>query len=250
VGEQLCLDDIARNLGREQRLYRWTLLGHPQASDAPLGEVRYTQDGKLYLKKGENSWYPASGDPLGNPEMDAQEEKDVLCDTDAPSCVTVPRKGVFEVRGSETSDINILPAALHAQRALLYRTLAVCDAAEQSMNAKVSNPLTTDVIGGRPMRFTPFLGCAFGGKQEWQAAKVTVTERCRAIADALVQRERELLTMLIAYDASQRSLYQFAGGFDMFMERWRDALSGPIWQAVRILRWLPRIPCFLSSCDE
>lgn len=252
VGEKECLSDIAQAMAWQQRLYRGALFGWDFAANAPEGEVRYDADGTMYLKRGDNTWQPptTAGVPLTNTEMDNLQEKDPLCASGAPSCIRAPYKGVFETRGTVTSDHNIIPALIQAQRALAYRVASVCDAAERSMTDKAGPTVEARVVGGLPITMRTFAGCKFSETGNWAAVRTTVTTRCNEIADGVIENERQLLELLVAYDAGVRSLYQFAGTFDRFLFGWQSTLTGPLWQLTRVMRWMPKIPCFLSVCSE
>lgn len=252
AGADACIAAIATRMGREQRLYRAALFGRTAAADAPLGAVRFTDDGVMYMKRGDGSWQTSGegADPLTNAEMDAEGEKDVLCETHPSSCITVPRKGLFEVRRAQTTDIAILPPLLQAQRSLLYRALTICELADLSVSRKATEPLAVQIDGGLPMTMPPITACRFEGAVNVGNLQKIVTQRCQEMAQSLIDRERELLTLIVSYDSAVRSLYQFAGPFDDFLRGWRASILTPVWQAARVLRWMPRIPCFLAPCNE
>ena len=73
---------------------------------------------------------------------------------------------------------------------------------------------------------------------------------CYNAAEEILEHEREMLKLLVEYDAAYRSVLQFAGIFDEFLQEYRWTLIGHIRQAASMIGWLDNIPCFLSSCDE
>ncbi|MES2907253.1 MAG: RNA polymerase sigma factor region1.1 domain-containing protein, partial [Pseudomonadota bacterium] len=65
---------------------------------------------------------------------------------------------------------------------------------------------------------------------------------CNGQARTIVDRETRMLELLFAYDASYRTLMQFAGTFEEFLTDFRFPLLQPLWQMVRTLGEFDNLP--------
>jgi len=180
--------------------------------------------------------------------MDAQAETDSI-PTDKGG-MAFPRKGLFNTKRVMTSDL--IPSLAQSIRALQCRTNMVCQLANSSMlltKDDGSIPRTLKADGCIEVQWYSIPQCQMALAKE-QVDYSTVYSHCTDVAPQMVAREIELLKLLVEYDASYRSLLQFAGFFDEFLEDLRWTITGNLRQATSIIGWLQRIPCFISSCDE
>lgn len=248
---EACLRELYDAFGREHRLARAVLYGKPSAADAPVTSVYYDDDGDPWVKTGDDEWTSPSdefdGETWTNDDMDEQGETDLLCndpsDTVSGSCVKLPRRGIFEIRKTPTSDL-ILPIT-QTVRALQCRLRAVCELAARSPVAQ-GPTITIEIDGCLPMTYPVMQGC----RNAPSTLFTTLPGNCQAARRELVRREMQLLTLATSYDANYRSLAQFAGIFQEFLTRFRFPLIEPLWQTVRTLGGLKEIPCFQSECNE
>lgn len=247
-----CLQDLYRAFGREHRLSRAVLFGKSNAEDAPLTAVFYDAEGNAWVKTGADEWKsPAVGfekTTWTNAQMDRQMEKDLLCDGNgekiAGSCVKLPRRGIFETRKAPTSDL--VQPVVQTVRALQCRLRAVCDVAAESQGKTAGETIAVENDGCLPMTFPVMRGCIEAESTIFN----TLPDNCAAARRQLVAREMQLLTLTASYDSAYRSLAQFAGMFQEFLVQFRFPLIEPLWQMVRTLGGLNRIPCFQAECNE
>ncbi len=232
-GTAACFGDISRLMDREQRLYRSVLFGQKAAADLPVGATRVDREFHVWMKTGGTAWRSLAegyaGTTWSNLLMDERADVPV-------------RRGLLEQRQTPTSDL--LPPLLQSVRALQCRLRAVCALSRLPAPDDAAVPVVVEVPGCVPQSFTPLRSCT----------PATVVDLsfgdCDAAAVSVVEREMQLLRLLVAYDAAHRSLLQFAGGFEGFLADVRLPLLQPLWQAVRVLGSLDGLPCFLSQCDE
>lgn len=239
-----CRALVSRELAKEQRIYRSMLYGHPLAQDAPVGEVRFAQDGNPWIKTEENTWRTvAEGfeevtwrDPL----MDYQDELKEF----------MPRKGIFETKAAATSDL--VPYLAQAYRALKCRTTLLCRTVELSLDQEASDPqsITVTVPGCIEKDVQTFRDCHFVAAGLTPTDKGSLITYCRLVKEDLTNRERDLLKLATEYDASYRSLLQLSGAMDAFLMEFRWPMANSLRKAAELIGSLQRIPCFLASCDE
>ncbi len=250
-----CMDDIENALSSEQRIYRTILFGLTHAEEAPLGETRYDNTRRGWIKMEKNVWvsYAEKGTDLKrtDKEMDAQAEGDSF----SPSPF---RRGIFAMSGALTSEI--VPDLTQSARALKCRIAAVCEVAGLTFKQSGLDPWKTFTV--QPpgcMEFKdmqPLFACQLGAEHDNDGAfahtadESLVAGYCEQIGAQLLDREFAMLKLAVSYDAAYRSLLQFAGHFDLFTKTFRASLLTPIRQAVSLLGSLYRIPCFLAQCDQ
>lgn len=247
-----CLADMYAAFGREHRLSRAVLFGRPKAADAPVSSVYHDARGDAWAKTGTNTWKsPADGregTAWSNAQMDAESEKDLLCDGNADvlaqSCVRLPRRGIFETTKTPTSDL--IQPVTQTIRALQCRLRAVCALASQSPDRAAGERITIELDGCLPMTYPVMEGC----RNVTPTIFDVMPGNCAEARRELVRREMQLLTLTMSYDASYRSLAQFAGMFQEFLVQFRFPLIEPLWQTVRTLGGLNGIPCFQAECNE
>ena len=234
-----CTADIYSTMANEQRIYRSVLFGLQKAEHEPIGAVRHLSDGSVWMKTQQDAWQSLTNETtLDNQAVDSFSEVDRV------SGITT-RRGLFEIRHASTSEL--IPALTQSIRALQCRLAAICLAVQQA--PKEGDSVTTvQPSGCMQMSFPKFAGCAFT-KETNLTLPTDIYARCLESADALLSREISLLEMTVAYDAGYRSLLQFAGEFENFINVLRFQLIHPLWDAASILVQLERIPCFISQCD-
>jgi len=251
--DSACLKDLYRAFGREHRLERAVLFGKPSAEDAPLTAVYYDAEGNAWAKIGEDEWQSPGAafeeeDPISNDDMDGRHEKDLLCndndDKIQSSCVKLPRRGIFEIRKTPTSDL--IQPIVQTVRAMQCRLRAICDVAADSFEKAPGDTITITIDGCLPMTFPVMRGCIDAESTIFN----TLPGNCQEARQQMVEREMQLLTLTASYDAAYRSLAQFAGIFQEFLVQFRFPLIEPLWQMVRMLGGLNGIPCFQAECNE
>ncbi len=249
---QACLKDLYDAFGREHRLERAVIFGRPSAKKAPVTSVFYDDDGDPWVKTGNNEWTSPSdefdGETWTDDDMDDQSETDLLCkdneDDLQNSCVKLPRVGILEIRKTPTSDL--IHPIVHSVRALQCRLRAICKLAADSPNKELREKVTITVDGCLPMTFPVMEGCRNISPTIFEA----MPGMCEAARHQLIEREMQILTLTMSYDANYRALAQFAGMFQEFLVQFRFPLIEPLWQTVRMLGGLQEIPCFSAECNE
>ena len=247
-----CLTDLYDAFGREHRLERAVLFGHPKAKDAPLTSVFYDFDGDPWVKTGPDEWTSPSdefdGETWSDDDMDKKGESDLLCANNSSemqsSCVKLPRRGIFEIRKTPSSDL--IEPIVQSVRALQCRLRAICALAAESPSKKPGEKVTITLDGCLPMTFPVMERCIDPSPTFLQA----MPGLCMEARKQLIEREMQVLMLTGSYDASYRSLAQFAGMFQEFLVQFRFPIIEPLWQTVRMLGGLKEIPCFSAECNE
>lgn len=247
-----CIQDLYRAFGREHRLSRAVLFGVPHPRNAPVTSVQYDASGNAWVKMGNNQWQsPAEGlenQTFSDADMQRESEKDLLCDENRieieQSCVRLPRRGIIETKKTPTSDL--VQPIVQTIRALQCRLRAVCSVATESLNQAPDATITVTLDGCLPMTFPVMQGCIDAPSTIYN----TLPGSCQAARHQLITREMELLTLTASYDASYRSLAQFAGMFQEFLLQFRFPLIEPLWQMIRMFSGLNGVQCFQSECNE
>ncbi|MBU0766278.1 hypothetical protein KKF55_00625 [Patescibacteria group bacterium] len=255
-----CRAKVDTALAKEQRIYRTVLFGRKEAKDAPIGEVRYDKNGRAFYKSGPHTWTHAGEDGeiyYISPMMDNEAELDsVPVDQGGAdlSPAALPRSGILDVKRTMTSEL--IPYLTQAFRAFTCRVDMVCYRIEESTK-KHSGSGSVELpnrVGGcirvDSEEWNSIPECQFAGKAGGSQDTADSVQYCQKVGDSLVQRENEILKMIVEYDAAYRSLLQFAGVFDEFLQEFRWTITGSIRKAASIIGSLGRIPCFVSSCEE
>jgi hypothetical protein len=227
-----CLSQTYDALAHEKRVYRSVLFGQKKSKDLPTGSVRFDKDGNTWLKKDTNRWVSLLKDSNAKADLWMDDHADVDV-----------RRGIMEIRKAPTSDL--IPAITQAFRAYQCRLTAVCDAGLKSQTTETG----TTTIKVQPE------GCIELEEPVLTSCKKNIqptvgTDTCSSIVSSMLDQEQQTLSLLIAYDASYRTLYQFEGIFEGFLQDFRFPLIEPLWQTVRAIGGLSHIPCFLGQCDE
>ncbi|PIR48979.1 hypothetical protein COU80_01030 [Candidatus Peregrinibacteria bacterium CG10_big_fil_rev_8_21_14_0_10_55_24] len=248
--EATCKARIDHELAREQRLYRYALFGRSKAEDAGIGEVWFDTEGIAWYKAAKNKWVSLTHPGLEwtNITMEKQAEIDTI-PTDKGG-MNFPRPGFFDTKRVLTSDL--IPHVEQGTRSLQCRVNTLCAAVRAMMQLSSTDgaiPVTGTADGCLEREMSSMMECQFALTKN-QVDNALAFTHCEDVGEQLIEREIALLKLLFEYDASYRSLLQFAGFFDTFLEDLRWTVVGNIRQAASIIGWLHRIPCFTSSCDE
>ncbi|OGJ55587.1 hypothetical protein A3D88_00640 [Candidatus Peribacteria bacterium RIFCSPHIGHO2_02_FULL_52_16] len=249
-----CLQAVNKELSREQRIYRTMLFGFTKAADAPLGDRRYDKEGNAWIKMRKNSWRSQTkgfgGATWSDAQMDLMVERDFMA-------ATPVRRGIFETKKALTSEL--IPPLLQSFRAFRCRVEAVCKAVSLSIPQSGSTEgkiLKVETPGCMDFAMSPVEACMLGAEKDADGTfahkgdEAVARTYCTHVGQQLLERESDVLKLAVSYDAAYRSLLQFAGHFDLFLEEFRTSISTPIRQAVSLLGQLQQIPCFISQCDE
>jgi len=248
AGGDACNDRVNREMATEHRLWRATLFGKKKAADAPLFDVRSAADGSTWIKVGEDEWRSHSA------EYENVRWFDLQMDTMDEHGASLPIRGIFETKRRLTSEI--IPYLLMNMRVFRCRVNDLCEIVRRSTVQDGTAPVPIGDIhvpGCRIRTEVPtFPECHLRSAPaaDTLQSKSFAELNCRAAGDSLILREAELLKAAVEYDAGYRSLLQFAGNFDRFLQQFRWTLLGSIRESVGVIGLLNRIPCFIGACDE
>lgn len=230
-----CQAFINKKLGYEERLYRSVLFGQKKSTDLPPGSVRFDDNHDAWMKTEENIWRSLDAENRGftwqNTPMDDR--------SDVPA-----RRGILETRQALTSEL--IPPMLQAMRAMQCHLRAVCrtvDEAREEEN-KGKDKVMVQPDGCIEFEMATPKACISNDIASFDAGG------CDASVDLIVERESKMLELIVAYDGAYRSLLQFSGTFEGFLDDFRFPLLQPLWQMVRALGAFDDLPCFLSQCDD
>lgn len=159
-------------------------------------------------------------------------------------------RGIFATKTHVTSEL--IPPLLQSMRSLRCRLRSICNAAEFSLRAPDGvTTLQGSLEGCLPyseLDIKIFPSCRLAGKSD-RIAPVQVQKSCEEAFNALYNREARVLELLVSYDAATRTLLQFAGGFQTFLEEFDGDMLKPFRQAADLLKMVSRVPCFLWKCE-
>ncbi len=263
-----CVAQVQAAAVQQQRIARQILLGRPDAKDEPKGNTRYGEDGSAWIKTDDNTWRSTSpgyeNTTWSDLQMNRQTEWEGMNEIENPS-PREPRLGQLDRRGALTSDI--VPALAQMLRGYKCRLEMVCGNVRASYLDDGENPddyKPIETPGCMDLQMKPYSQCHFDNDElieddeEDDAEKqrnieaysdTIVRENCRPLIEQLVEREKQMYLLAGFYDASYRSLLQFAGNFDEFLIAFHDDMLTPIEQSMSLLGELGRMPCFLSQCN-
>lgn len=234
-----CLEQVYGRMAHEERLFRSVLFGQEKSEDLPEGSVRFNDEYATWLKTGENQWRSL------DPGYEGTTWSDALMDEQAD---VQARRGIFETKKTPTSDL--IPSMLQSMRALQCRLRAVCAgmrASQQEMEKPEDE--RADTVSVQPDGCLEFELPVMTSCQAGNVAQLG-PGTCDSAVEAIMERESKLLHMTVAYDAAYRTLAQFAGIFEGFLNDFRFPLLQPLWQMIRALGSLDGLPCFNGQCDE
>lgn len=234
VNTPACLTQTYDALAHEKRVYRSVLFGQKASKELPIGSVQFDKEGNTWIKKANNSWNSLAKGFEGTTWSDG------LMNTRAD---VSPRRGIMEIKKTPTSDL--IPAITQAFRAYQCHVYAVCTAALQSQSTATGTTMLAVQPDGCISIDEPVLTSCRNNTQFTVGGNT-----CLSIANAMLDQEQQALVLLVSYDASYRSLLQFTGVFEGFLDDFRFPLLQPLWQTVRAMGALAHIPCFIGQCDE
>ncbi|MBU0458827.1 hypothetical protein KJ652_04490 [Patescibacteria group bacterium] len=269
VNSDACRTAINKRLAKELRIYRTVLFGRRRAEDAAIGEVRFGDEGEAYYKISKDSWLlikntkiedeeeegirfsnsdiDGGGEELGIAELDSIPPSEGGIDLSKEG---LPRRGILETKRVLSSEL--IPYLAQAMRSFACRADMVCEQAAYSAEYGQweDELIPVTVSGCLPVAWPVIPECMFAANDGSLTERADIAKYCPRVTSSLLARESEILKMLAEYDASYRSLLQFAGVFDDFLLEFRWALGTSLRQAASIITWLGRAPCFISSCDD
>lgn len=231
--EPTCTDDIYTQLAREERLYRSVLFGLSKTEEMPTNSVLVDKEGDHWMKVADNTWRSTDPGNQGTTWTDATMD----AQRDVPA-----RRGILEIQKALSSEL--IPSVLQAMRATQCRMEAVCLAAQSSGSAEAGRPMNIQPEGCIQFQMPIIDSCKAVEFATYDSGA------CSAQVQTIVERESRMLELLFAYDASYRTLMQFAGTFEGFLTDFRFPLLQPLWQMVRTLGQFDNLPCFLAECNE
>lgn len=230
--QQSCTTQVFDTFAHEQRLYRSVLFGQKKSKDLPVGSVRYDKQGNSWIKKTNNLWRTLAD----------SRKNDLLDDNEMDSEADVPvRRGLFETRQALTSEL--IPSLTQSFRAFDCRLRAVCE------TESASQQTNDDTVQVQPVGCIQFTENALPACRGNVQGTVSV-DGCDQSVDAILNHERALLTLTVAYDSAYRTLLQFEGSFQGFLTDFQFPLLYPLWQTVRAIGGLGNLSCFIGQCDQ
>lgn len=237
-------------MGKEQRFFRSVVLGQPKAEELPVGSIRYDKEKVIWSKTAKNSWgkYNEETESASSTTGPSQTKNDKAMDDAAEFPA---RRGWLELKEADTSEI--IPPVLQSMRAFQCRVDTICALMDESIGTqKDVEELTVQVPGCAEQKMDRIESCTV--KTDAQTNQIILGDlikQCESMSTAMLTRERQLLRLVIGYDAAVRSLYQFLGIMqNTFIFELQQTLLEPVWQAVRAFQQLGRIPCFSSQCEQ
>lgn len=243
-----CKLKINNELAYEQRFYRYVLFGVPKAQDANIGSVYYDTERNPWYKVSKEAWRTVApgyeSTEWGNSQMDSQSE------------IPDPEdRGIFTTKRLLTSEL--IPYLISNMRAYQCSLKNLCELVSVSLTKTEDNPVEVDIETPGCILYEgieTFSECHLHNEDaEAEPSHENIADLlgyCNSVASLMLKREAELLKTVVEYDAAYRSLLQFAGSFDVFLEELRWTFTGTLREGARLIGSLGRIPCFIGSCDE
>lgn len=248
-GSSLCETNITAALNRERFLFEGVLLGRKAARDERAGATRVDQQGIVWMKTGIGRWVSASLQPLTDEQMDQATARDPLAFS--PAAPGVEQKGLLQTQQALTSDL--LPPLLQSFRALQCRTASLCQAARLAVaptGGAGGGNIRVAVPGCEEIEVPPLPNCIASPLMSYEDP-MELPRFCAAARDELVQFEEGNLLSLGHYDASHRTLRQFAGYLEPFLQFVSFPFVAPLRQVTSFLgQWSAEVPCFLPYCAQ
>ncbi len=252
LGAGICQEQIQVFLRRESFLFDARLFGLKPAAEEPEGATRITAAGDLFLKTAEDTW-ASGGITMGDADMDASTAHDPL-PLPGVSPQDVPYPGILETQQALTSDL--IPALTQNFRAFQCRMESICKAAGLALrggNGEGPN-VRVSVPGCREMELPKLDRCALKPTSinptfmldDWDS----LPDYCLPVADDFVRFQESKLFFLAHEDASHRTLRQFAGYLEPFLNIVRFPFVHPFRQVASFLGQWSDVSCFLSHCAQ
>jgi len=233
AAEPSCADETYARLGQEERLYRSVIFGLATAEDMPINGVVTDKEGDRWIKTADNEWRSTDAGYQGTTWSDTlvEDERDVPA-----------RRGILEIRKALSSEL--VPSVLQSIRAMQCRMQAVCLTAQLTPTTDEGQPVIVQPEGCIEFTMPQMTACR---TREFSTFDSSI---CSTELQSIIDRETSMMELLLAYDASYRTLMQFAGTFEGFLSDFRFPLLQPLWQMVRTFGQFDNLPCFLAECNE
>jgi len=238
INADVCRAKMNGEIQNQHRIFRVVVYGQSKAEDAGIGEVRIDFIKRAWYKVAENEWRSTETDIAFNDEdMDGQTPED-------------PRRGIFETRGVLTS--NLIPYLGQSMRALQCNLSLICNQVLLSMDRdeETVQPITVNALGCLSSQAVSLRECHFSNSKASNVDVADIQGYCEQVVEELLEQEAGILSMSISYDAAYRTVLQFAGNFDLFLQEFRLPLISTLRDAINLIGGLNRIPCFVASCDS
>lgn len=246
ISADTCMISINAALAKENRYYRYNIFGQKKAEHANIGSVYFDRDSYPWYKVAKDAWLSTNFPDLefSNGDMNANSE-----------IPNANERGILETRRVLTSDL--IPYLVSNMRAFQCNTKNICELVQQSLGQQQSEPVSVNIqapgcIEIQETNTIPecHLLSVDTDQQLTHSTLADLQQYCENTRIELLQREADLLKMIVEYDAAYRSLLQFAGSFDIFLEELRWTFTGTLKAGAKIIGSLGRIPCFIAACDE
>ncbi|MDA1208758.1 MAG: hypothetical protein O2904_01855 [bacterium] len=237
IDADVCRNALHEEIQKEHAIFRGVVFGVKKAEEAGIGEVRIDFIDRAWYKVAENEWRSTAVDfPFTDFDMDAQTPGG-------------NRRGFFETRGVLTS--NLIPYIGQSMRAFQCNLSLICDQQMQSMNYAEDVPqnITVSALGCIKKDVETFPECHFANKKTNLGDQADTLGYCPKIVEEMLEQEAGIISMAISYDAAYRTVLQFAGNFDLFLQEFRLPLISTLRDVINLIGGLNRIPCFVASCD-
>ena len=269
ITAQGCREQTYGRLSQQHRIERQILFGRERSEDMTLNSVRYDEDGNPWMKMKPDEWRSGAKDLQSqtwtDARMDAETESEGINEIDQgerPSTGAGGRTGAFAITGVTTSEL-VHEYVIPVFRGYACRLEMVCQGVRASfLRQQTENGglLSIETPGCQEMVMEPMDECRFSNVDPAESANqrniaagadITAIEtECGNLAQQLIEKEAAFLRVAVAYDAAHRSLLQFAGGFDRFLDGLRGDFLAPVEQVLPLLSAFSRIPCFAAQCNE
>ena len=238
-----CLTEMYSAMLKEQLFFRSVLFGQKDAAALPHNAVRYDASLNAWIKTGDNTWKSYAkgfeGTTWSNTLMNEQG---------------YPPKRTGMVETERVLASEWLPPRLQATRAFRCRLRAVCLAAVQSRASSAAETLSVQPDGCISVNMKRFNACrdtqtVNQSTVDVGAANVQIGV-CDQAVDEILEREANMMTLVVSYDAGYRSFLQFAGIVQGFSDALRTPVLGTLTNVVRSMQHIGSASCFNAQCDE
>lgn len=160
--------------------------------------------------------------------------------------VDAARKGIFETRYRETSEL--IWALVESYRVLRCQNLYVCEVMQKSFDNALDDAFEIDLLGCEGEVLTPYDECTFVDENLLPDVGV-LTKKCQQLVEDTLAMEQAILRLAVAYDSGYRASLQFVGMTDWMMKDFPERAFVPLRGMVNMLGKLYSIPCFMGQCD-
>ncbi len=255
-GGTLCRSSFNAALNRERFLFESILVGVQKASDERTGATRVDNKGFTWIKTENDRWVsPAvSEDAISDDDMDNRTAFDALPAVEGSSSSrSAIHPGLLEAQRALTSDI--IPPILQGYRGFQCRVQSVCEAVAMAIrsgmgsSASPASSVTVRLPGCREIELKEFSTCRPSAIMSFTDF-ATLADECQSLATELVRYQGSQLLFLAHQDAAHRTLRQFAGYLEPFLNSVRFPFLTPIRQVSNFFLQWTASPCFLPFCAQ